>query len=151
MRAAMLASIVGSKPEYRNLLEKDKEWLKDAMFADLRTYGYFAPADNKFRITPESAYRDLSNTRYQATWACGCSATPAWKCRKSPWKLVESCWVSQQNKDGSWPYYVAGRGGANAVGQTMTLAGVASLFVDLGQDLLDLQRATGQGPGRFDR
>lgn len=134
MRAVLLGSL-GPKRVPARLIEEDKRWLLNAAFND-GTYGYFAANANTRALPLANTaslahWRDLSNTQYGLLGIWLLSDAGA-EVPDKYWKLLQRAFLSSQLSDGSWPY-VPLKDPAYALhgagSQSMTLAGLASLFV----------------------
>ena len=142
-QAAALA-MLPNKPEFRVPLAQ----VRDALIRGARNQGnytYYAPAlDGKY--PPAYAFAtnmgyDNSNSQYGllGVWAADDAGVET---RNVYWKQVDTHWRKTQEKDGGWGYYFSGA--SSSPGQpgrpgrsfsysrnTMTAAGVASLFVTM--------------------
>lgn len=122
MRAALFASLNRPKT-FGRLMEQEKQWLLNAIFAD-GTYSYLAPKDDDARMKLQG-HRDYSNTQYGILGMWLLSDAGAEVPRKY-WQLVEKSLLEDQCSDGGWQYGVSP---GQTSTQTMTLAGLASLFI----------------------
>lgn len=132
LRACLLSSLP-NPGENRVDLVRHARWLQDAMFSD-GTYGYRMPSANTRSarpvVGPDATLvlrRDLSNMQYAllGMWMladAGCEIPGRY------WSATARAWLASQLKGGAWPY-VYGDTSRLSGTQSMTLAGLASLYV----------------------
>ncbi|MDD4890351.1 MAG: DUF4159 domain-containing protein [Phycisphaerae bacterium] len=126
LRGALLATI--NRPDrpatnYSKIIEADKQWLLDGVYID-GSYGYFQPANKDAQLKPTGG-RDLSNTQYGVLgmWLI---SDYLFEVPAKYWQIVQSCYLTNQNPAGGWPYGVGDKQGMSL---SMTLGGLASLYL----------------------
>ncbi len=108
----------------RNAAQRDAGMLLSGMKAkgDARGMWHYFVSD------PNSPRYDHSTSQIAllGVWACSQAG------REAPyafWKEAENAWRSHQNEDGGWSYIYKGNGEHGQTKMSMTLAGIATLFI----------------------
>ncbi len=124
LRATALA--LYDRPQDHHVIKEDVDWLLRSQEHGAFTYNDEFPHDTPF------AFWDNSNSQYGllGVWSgaeVGIQVPPQF------WRDVRKHWTTYQQKDGEWCY----RADVTDPSRSMTLAGIASLFV--AQDYLDAE------------
>jgi len=115
--SALLERPIGAaaKTRYRNLLQRDVNWLTSAAMSD-GSYGYNAEP---------AGYGDHSNTQFAdlGLWSASIARV---EISNTHWRRMAQHWMRTQNPDGGWGYIPGTGGGSTA---SMTVAGCNSLYI----------------------
>jgi hypothetical protein len=124
LRATALA--LNDRPQDHRVIKEDVDWLLHSQEHGAFTYNDEFPRNTRF------AFWDNSNSQYGllGVWS---GAEVGVQVPSQFWRDVREHWTSYQQKDGQWCY----RADVNDPSRSMTLAGIASLFV--AQDYLDAE------------
>jgi hypothetical protein len=124
LRATALA--LYDRPQDHATIREDVQWLLESQEHGAFTY------NNEFARQSNFSFWDNSNSQYGllGVWS---GAEVGIQVPADFWRDVRAHWSKYQLSDGQWPY----RADQNDPSRSMTLAGIASLFV--AQDYLDAQ------------
>jgi DNA-directed RNA polymerase subunit RPC12/RpoP len=129
LRATALA--LNDRPQDHAMIRQDVEWLLNSQEGGAFTY------NNEFPRGSQFSFWDNSNSQYGllGVWS---GAEVGIQVPSEFWRDVREHWTKYQLADGEWCY----RGDQTDPSRSMTLAGIASLFV--AQDYLDGQEFADQ-------
>jgi hypothetical protein len=137
IRATALALL--ARPEDRAALKQDVDYLLTSHVGGAYTYARPAKMPKGQEIFAESW--DNSNSQYGLLGVWSAAEVGA-EVNSNYWQAVEEHWTRTQLPNGAWDYMGGGPRAAGGTGRlSMTLAGVASLFVT--HDYLDARRQGG--------